>query len=161
LRSAVAPVGIGLSLLALVHLSTDRFVFSGADPSARIMRGFGEMAAELDLRRQAAGADWIGTVAYGTTGEVAFWLRGSGVPVIPLHEPSRYRHLPESALGAFGPGLVVMLDRRRDWVALTDLFETVEALPPLVRSANGHPVRTYLVFRVADPIQNTEVLVIR
>lgn len=150
LAASVAPVGIGVSLLAFAYVASDAAFVSPRDPSKQL-RGWPAFAGELETRRLEAGAEWIGTASYGLTGELAFHLRGSA-PVVPLRDPERWTHLPlipAEALAA--PGLVVVLERRRDWLELGRMFARVSEELPLVRSANGVPIRRYLVFEVEGP----------
>lgn len=157
LRAAVAPVGLGLCLVAFLHLSGDRLFLTDRDTSKRL-RGWPAFTTEVDLARQRADADWVGTIHWGTTGQMAFGLRATSVPVVPLADPLRWTGFPEETLGALGPGLVVVLERRTRGLDLESRFETVEALGTLERSANGVRIRTYRLYRVADPVDPAETL---
>lgn len=144
----VAPVGIGIGLLALVHAVTPiGGVVAKGDPTKQL-RGWDVLAAEIARKADAVGAKWIGTDSYGMTGELAFHLK-DGPPVFQLAERIRYLHLPvpDPALLA-EPALVVTLERRDDPADLVRRFGSVTPLGTLDRP-DGHA--RYRLYRVADP----------
>ncbi|MGH2342138.1 glycosyltransferase family 39 protein [Segnochrobactraceae bacterium EtOH-i3] len=145
----VAPVGIAVGLFALVHaVSPVGGTVMKGDPTKQL-RGWDELAATLALKAQAAGASWIGTDSYGTTGELAFHLKDNNLPVVQLGERIRYANLPvpDAALLA-EPALIVMLERRADPADLARRFGDVQPLGTLERP-NGHA--RYQIYRVANP----------
>ncbi len=144
----VAPVGIGVGLLALVHaVAPIGGPVVKADPTKQI-RGWDVLAEEIARKADAVGAKWIATDSYGTTGELAFHLRNE-LPVLQLDERIRYLHLPvpDAALLA-EPALVVVLERRDDPADLARRFASVTPLGTLDRP-DGHA--RYTLYRVAEP----------
>jgi hypothetical protein len=120
------------------------------DPSAQ-MRGWPELAAELNAMRRAHGACWIATSSYATTGQLAYHLRGRA-PVAQLDEPLRYIHLPPLDAGTRAcPALYVELERRHERGLLDARFATVTELRARERSHAGVPLARYVVYLLADP----------
>lgn len=121
------------------------------DPTAQ-MRGWPQLAAEVERLRRESGARWVATSSYATTGQLAFALKAAG-PVVQLNERLRYAHLPpvDPALLA-SPAIYVELARRERPQMLTARFRSVTPLGTLVRSDRGVSIATYAVYRVADPI---------
>lgn len=159
LRALVAPVGIGLALLAIVHSGLSVGFVSTKDPTKQL-RGWNTFAAEVDRMRAAAGADWIGAVHYTVTGELAFHL--PQVPVFGIVEPLRYANLPAPDLALFDkPGLVLDEHRRLGTDILGARFAQFEQIGTLTRSANGVPIASYDVWRVSgakgDPTRRSDL----
>jgi 4-amino-4-deoxy-L-arabinose transferase-like glycosyltransferase len=124
------------------------------DPTAQ-MRGWSELAAELEDLRLANGAHWIATSSYATTGQLAFALR-SGPPIVQLTERVRYAHLPPADQALLqSPALYVELERRERPDLLRESFASVTPLGHLVRRDGALPVATFCVYRVADPLKPT------
>ncbi|MGX1307357.1 4-amino-4-deoxy-L-arabinose transferase-like glycosyltransferase [Amorphus suaedae] len=160
LRALVAPVGIGLALLAIVHSGMSAGFVTTKDPTKQL-RGWTTFAEEVDRMRVAAGADWVGAVHYTVTGELAFHL--PQVPVFGIVEPLRYANLPAPDLSLFEkPGLVLDEHRRLGTDILGARFDHFEQIGTLTRSANGVAIATYDVWRVSgakgDPTRRTDLL---
>lgn len=120
------------------------------DPTDQ-MRGWVDMAAEIEKVRRATGAQWIATSSYATTGQLAFALR-DGTHVYQLNERIRYVHLPAPAADVVSePALYVELERRQAPHLLAQAFNDVKKLPNVVRRGEGKDLSTYAVYRVARP----------
>jgi hypothetical protein len=149
-RRGVAT-GFLLSALLYAHALGPLVPLPAAkDPTAQL-RGWTAFARKVDDLRAANGACWIATSSYGTTGQLAYALRGR-VPVLQLDEPLRYLHLPrpdQSVLEC--PALYVELERRASEAMLTREFRSVTALGRITRDDRGAPVAVYAVYRLADP----------
>ncbi|HEX4182790.1 MAG TPA: hypothetical protein VHY34_06000, partial [Caulobacteraceae bacterium] len=146
LRKATAPLGIVLSVLAMLHLMIPASdVTSVADPSLAI-RDWPGLAARVEAARKADGAAWIGTIHYGTDAQLA--LEHPGAPVAELIERDRFPPTDSSwRADMTRPGLVVDLGRRAaDMEALRGCFAQVDDLGYLERGPTP-----YAVFRVAGP----------
>jgi hypothetical protein len=146
LRAAAAPVGIALSLLAMLHLmipATD--ITNVADPSLAV-RDWPGFASRVEAERRAVGAGWIGAIHYGTDAQIAF--EHPAVPVAELMDRDRFPPTDSSWRANMNqPGLVVDLGRRAgDMEALRGCFANVQALGWLKRGQTP-----YAAFRVAGP----------
>lgn len=149
LRAWVAPVGIALSLLALVVAAVPIPGLARLDPMARY-RGWPAAAAEIEAARRAAGAAWIATAAYGPTAMLAWHL--PGVPVVQLDERLRYANAPPPAAALLAePALLVIDARARKADALAARFGAVADAGTVERRAAGEPVARYRLWRAAQP----------
>jgi hypothetical protein len=125
------------------------------DPSAQ-MRGWPDLAVELEAKRRAHGACWIATSSYATTGQLAYHLRGR-TPVAQLDEPLRYAHLPPlPAETRACPALYVELQRRHERDLLDARFASVTDLGVLDRKHAGVPLARYVVHLLAEPRPGTD-----
>lgn len=149
-RSALA---IGFLLSGLLYLHAVYPLTQSArlrDPSSQ-MRGWGELAADLERVRAQTGACWIATSSYATTGQLAYALTGK-MPVAQLNERHRYLHLPALDDRVFAcPALYVELDRRSALALLHERFRSVSFIETLARSHRGVALAAYPVYLVADP----------
>ncbi|WP_018699206.1 ArnT family glycosyltransferase [Amorphus coralli] len=157
LRMLVAPVGIGLSLLLIVHASLGAGFVTTKDPTKQL-RGWDTFSAEIDRMRETAGAQWIGAVHYTVTGELAFHL--PDVPVFGVVEPLRYANLPDPDTALLQkPGLVLDEHRRLGTDILGGRFDRFEQIGTVTRTANGVAIATYDVWLVdgakGDPTGRT------
>jgi len=145
---------IGFVSSALLFAHTLRPLFQLPelkDPTAQ-MRGWPELAVEVERLRVASNARWIATSSYSTTGQLAFALK-FGPPVIQLTERVRYEHLPAPDKTMLqSPALYVELERRERPDMLRERFGSVIPLGHLVRHDGAIPVATFTVYRVADPL---------
>lgn len=156
-RLGGVALSIGFALSALLFAHTLHPLWQRPDlkdPTAQ-MRGWSEVAAEVERLRLANGAHWIATSSYATTGQLAFALR-FGPPVVQLTERVRYAHLPPPNQGLLqSPALYVELERRERPDLLRERFRSVTRLGNLVRRDGALPVATLCVYRVADPLEPT------
>jgi 4-amino-4-deoxy-L-arabinose transferase-like glycosyltransferase len=143
--------GFLLSALLYAHaLSPLALLPPAKDPTAQL-RGWAAFASQVDDLRAANGACWIATSSYGTTGQLAWALRGRA-PVLQLDEPLRYVHLPPPDRSVLDcPALYVELERRASEDMLTREFRSVTTLGRITRDDRGAPVAVYRVYRLADP----------
>ena len=156
-RGLAAPFGLGLAALVLGHLAlpaTDLPV--RGDPSAEV-RGWPGFAAEIEARRRASGASWVGAVSYGVTAQLSA-QPAIQAPVVQLNERERYA-MGDKAMGGKAedqadlsrPGLVVDLDRRLSAPRLRACFAVVSPLGGLARGRGGDRGDRYALFLVARP----------
>jgi 4-amino-4-deoxy-L-arabinose transferase-like glycosyltransferase len=151
-KSAVA-LGFAMSALLYLHAVLP-LTQSAKDPSAQ-MRGWRELAREVDGIRVAKGACWVATSSYATTGQLAYEFAGKA-PVVQLNERMRYGHLPPVAPSLLKcPALYVELERRASAAWLQERFRSVAFVTSVVRSNRGTPLATYPVYLVADPIEDS------
>lgn len=145
---------VGFALSAVLYLHTLRPLLLqpySKDPTAQ-MRGWPELAAEIDRLRVANGAQWIATSSYATTGQLAFAFK-AGPPVLQLNDRLRYVHLPPpdgSLLKT--PAIYVELERREMPALLRARFGSVTALGVIQRRHRGTALANYAVYRIADPL---------
>ena len=117
------------------------------------MQGWAEFDRAVEVGRQRAGASWIATSSYATTGQLAF-REPPQVPVLQLTERLRYVHLPPADPALLQtPALYVELRRREEPALLRRRFRSVTALGTLARNSGGEPIATYVLYLVADPIR--------
>jgi 4-amino-4-deoxy-L-arabinose transferase-like glycosyltransferase len=153
-RQAVFVIAIVLGFLVTVviyahALSPIQAVAVHKDPTEQ-MRGWSALADAIDEKRREAGAAWVATSSYATTGQLAFALKDRS-EVVQLDERLRYIFLP--ALPQFllaKPALYVELDRRVDLPLLRAKFRSVVPVGSLIR-ANGSDGATYRLFLLSDP----------
>jgi 4-amino-4-deoxy-L-arabinose transferase-like glycosyltransferase len=148
-RSAVA-LGFVMSAILYLHAVTP-LIPSAKDPSAQ-MRGWRELAQEVDRMRVAKGACWVATSNYATTGQLAYELARKA-PVVQLTERTRYLNLPPVDPALFKcPALYVELERRASPSLLQERFRNVTFLTNVVRANRGTALATYPVYLVSDPV---------
>jgi len=149
-----AALSLGFVLSGLLYVHAINPIISGPqirDPTAQL-RGWAQLAAEVDKLRVAQGAEWIATSSYATTGQLAFQFK-FGPPVVQLNERIRYAHLPpidERVLRA--PALYLELERNLVLGLLTERFASVTSLGTLTRRDGDNTLDRYVVYRVAQPI---------
>jgi len=150
LNRAALPLGFVLSGLIYLHVLHPLVRLSGdSDPTAQ-MRGWAALAAEIEAKREAAGAGWIATSNYATTGQLAF--AATGAPVLQLNERVRYGHLPPVPSEITRkPALYVELQRRAEPALLHQRFATVRDLGTVTRADSNGAIDTYSIYFVADP----------
>jgi len=139
----------------LVSLGLILFIAFGSAPAlgtkdpVLTLRDWTAFADRVETRRRQAGAEWIGTVGYGTAAQLA----NTGqikAPLLQVIERDRY---PESDRGPdqTRPGLIVDLDRRVNARDLLTCFGRVQAMPQIVRGASAQHGISYDVFLVSAP----------
>jgi 4-amino-4-deoxy-L-arabinose transferase-like glycosyltransferase len=150
-KSAVA-LGLLMSAFLYLHAVVPLVQLPGSrDPSSQ-MRGWRQLADELERLRVEKGACWVATSSYATTGQLAFALEGK-VPVVQLNERTRYLNLPPVPASVLQcPALYIELERRASPPLLQERFRSVSFITNVVRKNRGTPLATYPVYLVADPI---------
>ncbi len=150
-KSALA-LGFAMSAFLYLHAVTPLVQFPGSkDPSAQ-MRGWRELAAEVERMRVSKSACWVATSNYATTGQLAYELAGKA-PVVQLNERVRYQHLPPVSPALLKcPALYVELERRASPPLLQERFRNVTFVTNIVRSHRGSALAAYPVYLVSDPI---------
>ena len=156
LKRIAAPLGLGLSALAMLHLAlpiTDlRHVH---DPSQEV-RDWPAFAQAVEQARVADHAAWVGTLSYGVAGQLSD-QRPITAPVAELVERDRYPPGEGSWRADLSqPGLVVDLDRRVNAAALSRCFAQVTPEGEIVRGRPGYAPTSYAAFLVSGP--NRDVL---
>jgi 4-amino-4-deoxy-L-arabinose transferase-like glycosyltransferase len=149
---SAAGISAALSLLIYAHAVAPFYVATKAREPTHQLRGWQDFTAQVTKTAEQAGATYIATTSYGTTGHLAFYL-DQRWPVLQLNDRIRYLHLPAPDSGMFTkPGIVVELTRRDPKAALSARFKDVEPLGSLTRNHQGIPLQTYVVYRVSNPI---------
>lgn len=144
-------VGFVLSGLIYLHAINPLVQVPGLkDPSSQ-MRGWRQLAADVERVRVSTGACWIATSSYATTGQLAYELKDK-VPVAQLAERLRYLHLPaiDDAVLAC-PALYVELERRSSKALLLERFRTVSFVANMTRKHRDTAIAGYAIYLVADP----------
>ncbi|AGK58368.1 hypothetical protein HYPDE_33478 [Hyphomicrobium denitrificans 1NES1] len=116
------------------------------------MHGWNELGDAIEQKRVEAGASWVATSSYATTGQVAFALNGRS-DVAQLDQRIRYEFLPPLPPALLQkPVLYVELQRRVDLPLLKSKFRNVAEVGTLTRK-NGTPAgATYRLFLASDPL---------
>ena len=156
-RLWVAPVGIGLSLVLMVHAVSPLSVALGRkDPILRTTAGWEELAHRVQSTADSLGegnVQFIATTSYVLTAEFAFHLRDqTAPPVTPLLEPERYLNGALTPLQDTSPehlktGLYVVLERR-DGHDLDQWFREATLIGTVPRLARNHVLEQYNIYRV-------------
>ena len=144
-------VGLAMSGLIYLHALVPLVQIPGLkDPSSQ-MRGWPELATEVERMRASTGACSVVTSSYATTGQLAYALKDI-VPVAQLNEPQRYLHLPAIDLpGRRCPVLYVELERRSSAALLHARFQSISLVGTLTRSDRGVPIARYPVYLTTEP----------
>ncbi len=146
----LAPIGLAVSVLALVHAALPATDFGPGDPALQL-RGWPGFAGAVERVRGAVGARWIGTVSYGVSAQLQATDHASG-PVLQINERERYVELsPSQAPDLNQPGLIVDLTRRLDLDRLKACFAQVEPLGVVERGPFHAKDGRYGLARVAQP----------
>ncbi|MCE2932737.1 MAG: glycosyltransferase family 39 protein [Hyphomicrobiales bacterium] len=157
---AIAAIVSGLTLGILVQFhAVDAFTgrFARKDPTFRL-RGWPEVAGDIERIAVRQGAAFVATTSYGMTGQLAFGLRQTDLPVIPLTERIRYVMMPEPDRERLAAtGLYVAEARRDERVKLEALFGEVTLVATLTRNVLGMPLESIAVYRISgllrDPLE--------
>ena len=148
-----AALAFGFLITGMIYTNALRPIRAASslkDPTEQ-MRGWPALADAIDEKRREAGAAWIATSSYATTGQIAFGLRGR-TEVAQLNDRIRYVFLPPLPPGLLEqPALYVELDYRVDLPLLQSKFGSVTPLGSLTRRNGSAAGATYLLFLVSDP----------
>jgi len=148
-RATAIGLTLGLSALALTYAATaGRKAIGRWDPILPI-RGWSAFAVEVEHRREASGAAWVGTSSYGTHAQLSA-TRIIRAPLIQLIERERFPD-PAPRPDFSRPGLIVDLARRLDRPVLLGCFREVTPLPGLERGADGGPAAHYEAYLASGP----------
>jgi 4-amino-4-deoxy-L-arabinose transferase-like glycosyltransferase len=144
-----APLGAGLTSLALIYMALPHGLPIKGDPAAPL-RDWPGFAQRIDRLRGQDGAAWIGTLSYGVNGQLQAQHR-LGAPVLQINERDRYADLPAAVPDLIKPGLVIDLARRVDRAKLSACFAEVGPIQPLDRGKGRDPDSRYAAVRVTGP----------
>lgn len=143
----VAPVGLALSAIGLGYASLPGSLLPNGDP-ADVLRGWPQLAEQVEGVGEAHQAAWIGTMSYGVNALLQA-QPGLRLPAVQLNERERYADLPPPPADLTKPGLVVDLGRRLDPARLKACFAQVGAPVQIVRGVPRGPDSRYLAVPVA------------
>jgi 4-amino-4-deoxy-L-arabinose transferase-like glycosyltransferase len=147
----VAALGIGFAMTAFLYAHALHPLFASLKDPTEQMRGWPSLVDQIDAKRREAGAAWVATSSYATTGQLAMGLKGRS-EVAQLDQRIRYIFLPPMPASLLAkPALYVELERRVDLPLLHEKFRKIVQIATLKRdngSANG---ATYVLFLVSDP----------
>ncbi|MCA3585265.1 MAG: glycosyltransferase family 39 protein [Methylocystis sp.] len=159
-RVAIGAIVSGLTLGILVQFhAVDAFTgrFARKDPTFRL-RGWPEVAGDVERIAARQGAAFVATTSYGMTGQLAFGLRQTDLPVIPLTKRIRYVMMPDpDRERLMAAGLYVAEARRDERVKLEALYREVTLVATLTRNVLGTPLESIAVYRISgllrDPLE--------
>jgi hypothetical protein len=145
-----APIGLALSVLALIHAALPQTDFGPRDPVVQL-RGWPNFARAVEQARVAAGAGWIGTLSYGVAAQLQAH-DSKGAPILQIAERERYAGWPSpAALDVRRTGLIVDLRRRLDPDRLRACFAQVGPVVEIDRGQDGGADQRYAAVTVAGP----------
>lgn len=156
--AGATAVGALLTGLVYMHALRPFVVLPGTrDPTSQ-MRGWSEVAADVERQRITHGAGWIATASYGATGQLAFALRDTVTPVEQISERIRYVHLPkvDGAL-ATKPALIFDLENGVALRVAKDLFRSVTPVGEVTRTYRGVTLGSYKLYLATDPNTPSEL----
>lgn len=155
-RSAVFTTALGLGFFVTAAIYAD--ALHPIAPAAQMkapteqMYGWTELGDAVEKKRVEAGAAWVATSSYASTGQLTFALKGKS-DVAQLDQRIRYEFLPPLSSDTLRkPALYVELDRRVDLDLLKSKFRTVTALGSLARTNGSATGAIYKVYLVSDPV---------
>ena len=143
-----APLGIGLTTVALVYMALPQGLAKG-DPAAQL-RGWPAFAGQVESLRAASRAGWVGSLSYGVDGELQAQRR-IAAPVLQINERDRYADLPALAPDLTRPGLIVDLLRRIDPAKLKTCFSYVSPVQEIDRGLGRDADSRYGAVMVWNP----------
>lgn len=154
-RLFAAALATGAVMIAGIYLHTLSPIAGKAlanDPTSQ-MRGWKDFAAAVEDARRKSGAAYIATSSFATTGQLAYAMKETGVPVIQINERLRYVHLPEPDAALLQkPALYVELQRRERPELVASLFRSVRPLQSLTRGPSQAPYASYATALLNDPV---------
>ena len=150
-RAFAAPLGLGLSALALIYAALPATPWALKGDPAGDLRGWPAFDAAVEQARVAHGAAWVGALSYGTAAQIAA-NPAVKAPVAELIERARYPATDLSwTADLTRPGLVIDLDRRLKPAALAGCFGSVTSIGELVRGDPAAGGARYAMFVVSAP----------
>ncbi len=146
-------VGLTMSLAIYLHAAAPLVLRADFKEPTHQLRGWPELAANVEDLARREGAAWIATTSYATTAKLAYHL-GDRIPVVQLDERLRYVHLPQPSRALLSqPALYLELERRARPDILASRFRTVGATVRLIRGERSVEIAPYLAVPVAEAIE--------
>jgi 4-amino-4-deoxy-L-arabinose transferase-like glycosyltransferase len=147
----VTALGVGFAMTAFLYAHALHPLFASAKDPTEQMRGWPSLVDQIDAKRREAGAAWVATSSYATTGQLAMGLKGRS-EVAQLDQRIRYIFLPPMPASLLAkPALYVELERRVDLPLLHEKFRKIEQIGTLKRNNRSADGATYVLFLVSDP----------
>jgi 4-amino-4-deoxy-L-arabinose transferase-like glycosyltransferase len=149
----ISALGIGFAVTAAIYAHAIHPIAAAArmkDPTEE-MHGWTALADAIEKKRIEAGAGWIATSSYATTGQLAFALAGRS-NVAQLDQRIRYEFLPPMPAALLQkPVLYVELARRVELPLLKSKYRQITPLGTLTRDNGSAAGATYRLFLASDP----------
>ncbi len=148
-----APLGLGLSALIYVQAFLAPLPISAKSDPTALLSGWRTLAGDLDAVAMREGAAYVLTQGYALTGLLSVYSPNPR-PVFQYSE--RYRWSYDATAGepeASKPGLYIVETRRAGGAQPRGRFKTFIEIEHLERKARGRVLETYVVYRVAEPIE--------
>jgi 4-amino-4-deoxy-L-arabinose transferase-like glycosyltransferase len=144
-----APLGIGLTTVALIYMAAPQAPAAKGDPAAQL-RGWPSFAERIEALRATSRAAWVGSLSYGVNGQLQAQHRLEA-PVLQINERDRYADMPSTAPDLTRPGLIVDLQRRLDPAKLQACFTEVGPILKINRGSGLDADSRYAAVVVAAP----------
>ncbi|MEJ0097340.1 MAG: hypothetical protein WDM84_04605 [Bauldia sp.] len=147
IRADVVPLALVATVVVFAYVSTpaDRY-FPGKDP-VDSMRGWPALADSVEALRETAGAAWVATAQYETTGEFSFELRGRA-SVIPVTERARYTFQPPADAALLARPALLVVREGADLTPFRACFASLSEVGTLARLSSAGAVNyRYLAYR--------------
>jgi 4-amino-4-deoxy-L-arabinose transferase-like glycosyltransferase len=157
MRRFAAPLGIGAAAAALCAIFVLQDPPNGAalpiDP-LRYLRGWPELARDIENLRRQAGASWIATSNFVVTAQLAYEMRSDDVPIEQVTERIRYAFAPPPNDALLGEPALLLV--REYWPDSTDYRRCFGAIMKvgtlLRRGLAGQRLMVLTAYRVEKPI---------
>lgn len=147
LRRLAFPVGVAASLIGLFLAANPAGVLPPAIDPGKMNHGWRALAEEADGLREASGATWIATANYADTAAIAYALRDSGTPVVPVADRARFvfAPMPDDAL-LRQPALLVAREGSSERIAAC--FAVAEPVGTIERRSGTAVIERLVALRV-------------
>ena len=151
----VLGYAVGAAALVLTALPEPN-VLGRRDPTLAL-RGWPQFARDVELRRAATGAAWVGTENYGAYAQLRNEWR-SAAPLLQVDERDRYWADDPNPPDFTRPGLVVDLSRRVAQKDIARCFTSVTPAGDIPRAGGPAPNQHYSAFLVSGPRRDVWII---
>jgi len=157
LRRLTPAVGyaVGAAALALALLPGPG-VLGRHDPTLPL-RGWPQFARDVEQRRAATGAAWVGTESYGVFAQLNDEHR-TRAPLLQVVERDRYWADDPGRPDFSRPGLIVDLSRRMIRADVLRCFTSVTPAGDIPRAGGPAPNQRYSAFLVSGPRRDVWII---
>ena len=156
-RGAAPVFGLVAGVAALVLMALPSTDLLGRHDPTLPLRGWPQFARDVEARRVAAGAAWVGTKSYGVFAQLNAEHRAA-TPLMQIVERDRYWAQGPGRPDFARPGLVVDLSRRMKRDDILRCFAVVEPAGDITRAGGLTGNLRYTAFKVSGPRRDPWVI---